>query len=735
MELQDIDVNSEEYAKLFDYEKLVVVRLKIKNLFNAKGKHNKIIKYKGESQSVPSEMIGVYNDLREREKKLEKNIILSKMVDAELERRDHEKDDLSFDFLDKIDILSQDYCALSIDEKIMLLQRRLGISFDLNVCTIESPEYSKLSDEDKILLINSKKAFVLFLHSYTLTFHGYSEIMLALANVYKELSTIHDSLYTKVKESISSGANVKSINLTKTLNFLTNVSLEFTCESKDEEKKYVEYSDRRYESLTFNDAKNLSIANKIMFIVKIRKDIDNVYDLLLNMPMSNGLNLRNPKFTLNYLNDLRNDCCSKFIELSRRLSKVKNKKKDNVKNINEETVNYEEIEFLSSNEYLNLTNEEKIRTIDTRLNFIFEMPKTKKIEDKDLLIVMYRDELRVIPSSLHYVYDVLTKRLQELEKDLKVNYSNPEVIEGSSDYKEESENNRKSTCYDRKKRHTSLFTFIPFRHYNRNDRVSTNKEKKENNLFAKIKKIFQNNKHKNSAEKNGKKKNRKENIFAMVKNKMQKRHVKTAIGATILAAITLFGASLSNDSSKKGNKGNNDFKSSTVQENDDTKRTVTESTQKDVIFDDTIINKVEGVINDFLPQEEDDNKSDNIDVSETNDETNDENSVYELGNIINIDDSANVYNNSYDATSEVNSFSPLISGEEERIVVGVVYELNGNVYTVYSYDDDANEKIDWLCNNGAVQTAVLVTSSIDETSYDYEGYYNAKDVNLLTRTR
>lgn len=99
-----------------------------------------------------------------------------------------------------------------------------------------------------------------------------------------------------------------------------------------------------------------------------------------------------------------------------------------------------------------------------------------------------------------------------------------------------------------------------------------------------------------------------------------------------------------------------------------------------------------------------------------------------LGDTINIENNAYIYTNSYDATDETNNYTPYYDGSYDREVVGVTYELDGNLYTIYKADPTALDKINELENKGAKQTAVLVVRSDLTYTNDYEGYYNVDSV-------
>lgn len=105
-----------------------------------------------------------------------------------------------------------------------------------------------------------------------------------------------------------------------------------------------------------------------------------------------------------------------------------------------------------------------------------------------------------------------------------------------------------------------------------------------------------------------------------------------------------------------------------------------------------------------------------------------ENKEYNLGESVNIKDNSYIYTNSYDATDGTNKCTPYYNGTYNREVMGVTYELDGNLYTVYRDDMNASEKVNELISKGAKQTAVLVVRSDLVNADDYEGYYNINSI-------
>ena len=199
------------------------------------------------------------------------------------------------------------------------------------------------------------------------------------------------------------------------------------------------------------------------------------------------------------------------------------------------------------------------------------------------------------------------------------------------------------------------------------------------------------------------------NGFNKIKNEtkevsaiLRKNKVKTAICAWIVAATAVVCSFLPKSQSKK-HKPDDIVKPTSVVE-------VTEPSTKedDIIIDEPIIEEPTEVVT--------------------------ENKEYNLGENVNIKDNSYIYTNSYDATDSTNKCSPYYNGSYDREVMGVTYELNGNLYTIYRDDMNASEKVNELISKGAKQTAVLVVRSDLVNTGDYEGYYNVDSIKRV-RTR
>lgn len=197
--------------------------------------------------------------------------------------------------------------------------------------------------------------------------------------------------------------------------------------------------------------------------------------------------------------------------------------------------------------------------------------------------------------------------------------------------------------------------------------------------------------------------NKFKNGFNKVKNEtkevseiLRKNKVKTAICAWIVAAAAVVCSFLPKSQSKK-NKPDDIVEPTSVVE------TIEPSTKKDdIIIDEPVIEEPTEVVT--------------------------ENKEYNLGESVNIKDNSYIYTNSYDATDSTNKCTPYYNGSYDREVMGVTYELDGNLYTIYRDDMNASEKVNELISKGAKQTAVLVVRSDLVNTGDYEGYYNVDSI-------
>ncbi len=81
MNLNNIDVNSNKYGLLSKKEKLEVVKLKMKTIFDSDDSNKVYEYYNGKKVAVPKKMAGIFRDLCERERALEKYLKVTKTVE------------------------------------------------------------------------------------------------------------------------------------------------------------------------------------------------------------------------------------------------------------------------------------------------------------------------------------------------------------------------------------------------------------------------------------------------------------------------------------------------------------------------------------------------------------------------------------------------------------------------------------------------------------------------------
>ena len=226
---------------------------------------------------------------------------------------------------------------------------------------------------------------------------------------------------------------------------------------------------------------------------------------------------------------------------------------------------------------------------------------------------------------------------------------------------------------------------------------------------------------------NGKK--RIKNIFK--ERNDRKRNIKVAAIAFGLVATTMIGSFVPGMFKKKSSSSKGNAKSTSYVEE---VPTVCEPTVNDDVID--------SYVEDEIIESQDITDTDDAVTESLNDNESgtDETKVSDNYSIsfddkVTINDNSYIYTNSYDATDENNCLIPLYDGSYERDIMGVVYSLDGYIYTIYSNDLNAYDKASELIAMGAKEEAVLVTRSDLSNSGEYEGYYNINDINVLKRVR
>lgn len=412
--------------------------------------------------------------------------------------------------------------------------------------------------------------------------------------------------------------------------------------------------------------------------------------------------------------------------------------------------------------------DKKIKTIKQALNNIFEMHKLDKYKS-NIIKINYRGESKFIPYSklgdckqLYRYLVSLEKKKRELED--KRNTDKSEVIESETEETKDDITTNYEYYSDDGNPYESGYMMFPTKNHvetagksklNDEDTESENRNTEDSNLRDKNTQLAvvspsvkdlavkDTEDKKNKEEKNNKNKKEKKfnkffgkiaaipfiygivkgikkfgkkignkckNVWNITKNKvnnisemLRKNKVKTAICALIVAATTVVCSFLPRSNSKKHDTSSIVTPTSVSETTNDEKEIIIEESTKPTEVEDKVVeNEV------------------SQDITDTKE--------YELGENVTLSDNSYIYTNSYDATSETNSYVPYYDNSYDREVVGVTYELDGQLYTIYKYDNDAINKVNELINKGAKQTAVLVVRSDLINTGDYEGYYNIDSV-------
>lgn len=427
----------------------------------------------------------------------------------------------------------------------------------------------------------------------------------------------------------------------------------------------------------------------------------------------------------------------------------------------EDTKEAEIVEEKSSKD-VNLNNmdleeiEKRIKSIKKHLYDLSQLYKEDKYKNSKIIkIEGYDKEAVYIPYSRQGDYKTLVKYLRLLEMKKR----QLESIEVKTTVVEDKEVKYSYLTEDENPYETGYSQFI----------VNSKIETKVNVLEDNNETVIDNNDNKEED-----KTTKEESQELMVINNNDKKKEKVGFGKKLLGAF--LGLSLvkkvTNGTKKVTSKVKNSTKKVTSKVKDiynNAKNKVTKNSKSENLRDKSRKNRLKvkicafalaatALVCGFLPKS---NSKKNADVSKpvssvidtTNNESKDDNIIieeptekveiptekveesvveeekdYSLGDTINIENNAYIYTNSYDATDKTNNYTPYYDGSYDREVVGVTYELGGNLYTIYKTDPTALDKINELENKGAKQTAVLVVRSDLTYTNDYEGYYNVDSV-------
>ena len=222
------------------------------------------------------------------------------------------------------------------------------------------------------------------------------------------------------------------------------------------------------------------------------------------------------------------------------------------------------------------------------------------------------------------------------------------------------------------------------------------------------------------------KRKNKRNISFLEREKRRKQN-RIAFGAISLAIITtitgvIFGGGLGRKTDKNEKNDNNREKVSTICNPIDNGKHTDDEVQM-------ILDYYENIEIKTVDSEEE--KGTNDDVRSTpafrKDYVNHKNSLdndITFGDIVNVNENAFIYTNCYDAAAATNGLAPYFDTSMSREVTGIAYNLNGQIEYIYASDDNCMEKEQELMKQGAVKVSYLTGN--------YEGYYNANDVNEIS---
>lgn len=97
-----------------------------------------------------------------------------------------------------------------------------------------------------------------------------------------------------------------------------------------------------------------------------------------------------------------------------------------------------------------------------------------------------------------------------------------------------------------------------------------------------------------------------------------------------------------------------------------------------------------------------------------------------IPSFVTVKDGANIYQTAKSATDEENGLKPYYDNEQQRNILGVTFNVDGQITTVYENDPDYNNKVNQMTEKGYQITSYL--TAIDGQNNNFEGYYNVDDI-------
>lgn len=209
-----------------------------------------------------------------------------------------------------------------------------------------------------------------------------------------------------------------------------------------------------------------------------------------------------------------------------------------------------------------------------------------------------------------------------------------------------------------------------------------------------------------------------------IKNWFKKQKTKLI---AVVTAIAMFGTGFALG---RATKNDNDIVNNQIQIEQSIENT------EDKIVDDEIIS----AIDEEIEKMEEEKQNNEIKV-ETEKEETQEDSISRIGNVVTVQEGTRIHNNEYDAYLGENSYSTYYKYDTERSIVGVAIIKDNKMNTVFASDENYNEKVNNLVENGGEIVSVLTANkkyledwdgktplSLDEIRAYNEGWYNVNDL-------
>ena len=208
-----------------------------------------------------------------------------------------------------------------------------------------------------------------------------------------------------------------------------------------------------------------------------------------------------------------------------------------------------------------------------------------------------------------------------------------------------------------------------------------------------------------------------------------KKHKRIIAG--VVGALMIGGAALGIIKLNSGNNSQSQIPTepTTSTVSDDLENTNNEETTYELPEMPTIItDQQEEFIDSLLPQEDEELLGPEISIEEQKESSNNEETeTYSdasqdilIGGQININDGSRIYATAADSILEENSYNPYYNSSQDRVVLGVSIEHNGNIVNVLANTENYNQKIIDLLSDGGQIVSVL-TAAQDKVTQNFDG--------------